>query len=85
MEKICADLLTNSVIEEFKFYEVSEYKVWSHSFPGSNCDKDCQRAFEMFPEFDVKMIWHKETPFQKLTLLYFQEDSPMVTILDAER
>lgn len=24
VEKICADLLTNSVIEEFKFYEVSE-------------------------------------------------------------
>ena len=24
VEKICADLLANSVIEEFKFYEVSE-------------------------------------------------------------
>ena len=24
VEKICVDLLTNSVIEEFKFYEVSE-------------------------------------------------------------
>ena len=24
VEKVCADLLTNSVIEEFKFYEVSE-------------------------------------------------------------
>ena len=24
VKKICADLLTNSVIEEFKFYEVSE-------------------------------------------------------------
>ena len=24
VEKICADFLTNSVIEEFKFYEVSE-------------------------------------------------------------
>ena len=24
VEKICADLLTNSVIEEFKYYEVSE-------------------------------------------------------------
>ena len=24
LEKICSDLLTNSVIEEFKFYEVSE-------------------------------------------------------------
>ncbi|MEC7195144.1 MAG: phosphoribosylformylglycinamidine synthase subunit PurQ, partial [Pseudomonadota bacterium] len=38
-------------------------------FPGSNCDKDCQRAFEIFPEFDVKMIWHKETTLPKVDLV----------------
>jgi len=38
-------------------------------FPGSNCDKDCQTAFKLFDEFNVSMIWHKETSIPKIDLL----------------
>ncbi|MDC3075728.1 phosphoribosylformylglycinamidine synthase subunit PurQ [Paracoccaceae bacterium] len=38
-------------------------------FPGSNCDKDCRAAFELYNEFQVTMIWHKETSIPKMDLL----------------
>ena len=38
-------------------------------FPGSNCDQDCKNAFELLGDFDVTMIWHKETSLPKIDLL----------------
>ena len=38
-------------------------------FPGSNCDKDCQSAFNLYDEFNVTIIWHKETTIPKIDLL----------------
>jgi phosphoribosylformylglycinamidine synthase len=32
------------------------------TFPGSNCDDDCRYALARHCGFDVKMLWHKDSP-----------------------
>lgn len=35
-------------------------------YPGSNCDKDCERAFEELFQIKVKRVWHGEKTLPKV-------------------
>ncbi len=35
-------------------------KVAVVTFPGSNCDYDCYKALQLFPEFEPSFVWHRE-------------------------
>lgn len=36
-------------------------KVAVITFPGSNCDYDCYKALQLFPDFDPRFVWHRES------------------------
>ncbi len=36
-------------------------KVAVVTFPGSNCDYDCYKALQLFPGFEPRFVWHRES------------------------
>ena len=40
------------------------------TFPGSNCDYDCYKALQLFPEFEPSFIWHREQDLGKVDAVF---------------
>ena len=45
-------------------------KVAVITFPGSNCDYDCYKALQLFPEFEPSFIWHREQDLGKVDAVF---------------
>jgi phosphoribosylformylglycinamidine synthase subunit PurQ / glutaminase len=66
--QMCRKLLANPVTEDFQIrswriaaQRSRDMKVAVVTFPGSNCDYDCYKALQLFPEFQTVFVWHRET------------------------
>ena len=45
-------------------------KVAVVTFPGSNCDYDCYKALQLFPEFEPSFVWHREQELGKVDAVF---------------
>ena len=45
-------------------------KVAVVTFPGSNCDYDCYKALQLFPEFEPSFVWHREQQLGKVDAVF---------------
>lgn len=45
-------------------------KVAVITFPGSNCDYDCYKALQLFPDFEPTFVWHRERGFGPVDAIF---------------
>jgi phosphoribosylformylglycinamidine synthase len=45
-------------------------KVAVLTFPGSNCDYDCYKALQLFPDFDPVFVWHRQRGFGPVDAIF---------------